>query len=355
MSTSLRNIIDLAVCAPSGDNCQPWRFEIIGKSTLHLFNLPERDNSLYGSKQRPSFIAHGALLENIAIASTHFGLTTSINLFPESRVPNFVASINFLESAVQENPLFSFLERRATNRKAYLRERLTDEQRRLLTLPPAELEGVNVFFIENETEKKKLATIAAMNEAILFENELLHRFFFNHVIWKEDEETKRPGFHVKTFELKPGQDRLFKLFGNWETMRLLARLKIPWLVVKQNASIYNSSSAIVVLSIKKEDDTPVSYVKMGRLFQRLWLQAESGGLSLQPLTGLTLLYFLVKDGVVDDKLENRHKDLIIAKYDEIKKICQIPESHLVPIMFRIGQAGPPSYRTKRMPPEVLLR
>jgi nitroreductase len=56
-------IVEAGTWAPSGDNCQPWRFTWNGQKLL-LFNVSERDTSLYNSSQRASFIAHGAVLEN---------------------------------------------------------------------------------------------------------------------------------------------------------------------------------------------------------------------------------------------------------------------------------------------------
>ncbi|MDP3028969.1 MAG: nitroreductase family protein, partial [Deltaproteobacteria bacterium] len=60
-------IVEAGTWAPSGDNCQPWRFTWNGQKLL-LFNVLERDTSIYNSRQRASLIAHGAVLENMDIA-----------------------------------------------------------------------------------------------------------------------------------------------------------------------------------------------------------------------------------------------------------------------------------------------
>ncbi|HED00536.1 MAG TPA: molybdopterin biosynthesis protein MoeY, partial [Proteobacteria bacterium] len=44
-------IVESGIWAPSGDNCQPWRFTWNGQKLL-LFNVPKRDTSLYNSSQR---------------------------------------------------------------------------------------------------------------------------------------------------------------------------------------------------------------------------------------------------------------------------------------------------------------
>ena len=44
MIEDIKKIIEAAVQAPSGENCQPWRFEILNNN-IKLFNVPERDQS----------------------------------------------------------------------------------------------------------------------------------------------------------------------------------------------------------------------------------------------------------------------------------------------------------------------
>ena len=64
----IKKILEAAVHAPSGENCQPWRFEIRGDE-IGVFNLPKKDQSLYNEGQMASYVAHGALIENILIAN----------------------------------------------------------------------------------------------------------------------------------------------------------------------------------------------------------------------------------------------------------------------------------------------
>lgn len=61
----IKKILEAAVQAPSGDNSQPWRFEIRDRDgEIRIFNIPERDKSLYNYGQMASCVAHGALIEN---------------------------------------------------------------------------------------------------------------------------------------------------------------------------------------------------------------------------------------------------------------------------------------------------
>jgi len=71
-------ILDLARWAPSGDNTQPWRFELLDERRFIVHGFDTRDWCLYDIDGRPSQIALGALLENVAIAASTHSMRASI-------------------------------------------------------------------------------------------------------------------------------------------------------------------------------------------------------------------------------------------------------------------------------------
>jgi hypothetical protein len=75
-----REIIADGVKAPSGENSQPWRFIVEG-NVLYTCNIDERDKTPYNFSQHGSYIAHGALIENIAISASHYGLSSPGEIF----------------------------------------------------------------------------------------------------------------------------------------------------------------------------------------------------------------------------------------------------------------------------------
>ena len=71
--TIIRQVLELARWAPSGDNTQPWRFEITSDSSALVHAFDTRDHCVYDLDGCASRLSHGALLETIALASTRFG------------------------------------------------------------------------------------------------------------------------------------------------------------------------------------------------------------------------------------------------------------------------------------------
>lgn len=65
----VERILDRARWAPSGDNSQPWRFEVVADDHVIVHGHDTREWCVYDIDGRPSQLAHGALLETIAIAA----------------------------------------------------------------------------------------------------------------------------------------------------------------------------------------------------------------------------------------------------------------------------------------------
>ena len=59
---TLLRILDRARWAPSGDNTQPWRFQIVADDQLIVHGHDTRDEILYDFDGHASHMAHGALL-----------------------------------------------------------------------------------------------------------------------------------------------------------------------------------------------------------------------------------------------------------------------------------------------------
>ncbi|MDT1843054.1 molybdopterin biosynthesis protein MoeY, partial [Acinetobacter baumannii] len=64
----------LARWAPSGDNTQPWRFELAAPDHVVVHASDTRSDTVYDLDGHPSQISVGALLETMCIAASVHGL-----------------------------------------------------------------------------------------------------------------------------------------------------------------------------------------------------------------------------------------------------------------------------------------
>ena len=138
MTPPIELILKDGVRAPSGENCQPWRF-VVSSSTISVFNVPEADTSLYNVRQHGSYIAHGALLENVRLSAQKYGFSTHVKLFPSASDETHVADIIITENASVEDPLYNAIVERCTNRKDFTGKTLSLEEKHILQKASEEL------------------------------------------------------------------------------------------------------------------------------------------------------------------------------------------------------------------------
>lgn len=350
MQEDIEKIIKDGTLAPSGENAQPWKF-IVKSNEIHVFNKPEVDQSLYNFKQRGSYVAHGALIENIVISSSKYGYKTDVKLFPEEDNVNLVAIITLEKTNTEENPLYKYIEKRGTNRKSYEERKLSDEQKIQLTNVAREGNYAELKIIDNKESMNVLGDALAVNELVLFSNKKLHDFFYEHIIWKDDEQGKAGGFYIKTLEFLPNQLKAVKLFRNWFILNIFNKLiKVADKIAKENAEKYAKSGTLVAVVVGGNSDS--DFVKGGRAMQRVWLKATELGLSAHPCTGTLFFMERIKGGD-ENAFSDKHLKIIENAYYNIINTFEV-ERKTIPMLFRIGYADSPSARSLRLNPDITI-
>lgn len=348
-TNELHSIIRAASLAPSGENAQPWQFKILDNK-IYQYLVPERDRSAYNYGQYASYVANGAALENIEIASRALGFLPKTQILPDPKDPNLVAIITLEKSQPQDEPLYEYIEKRVTNRKPYKKEPLTAEQKQILL--GQKVEGAEFLLTDDPKHIEALAKVGATNEYIMLQNKAIHNFFFSHLNWTEaEEQEKRYGFYIKTLELPPPAQVMFKLFRHWPVMRVFNALGFPKMVLKQNAQIYAAAGAMGAITIP--GITPRDFINAGRLTQRVWLEATKAGLSVQPMTGILFFMLRLREGDLDSFTAAQQR-LVKEKYVTMEKVFNVPLQKTTVMMFRIGDGGEPSARSSRYSLETVL-
>jgi hypothetical protein len=345
--TTIENILNYAVMAPSGGNSQPWRFEIYNNE-LRVFALPEKDHAILNFRHRGTWVAHGALLENIVIISNHLGQKALVSLSPVSPENNLVATIQFSQVNLVDDPLFYAIPRRATNRKKYSNQALTDQQRNFL------LDGISnnkAILLEDLESRNQIGEALSRNEIITFENKDLHRLMFKEMIFTEDEEKKRmSGLYLKTMELKPSQEKILRLLRNWNIANLLNKFGLARLIAKDNIDTYASGSVLIAV-VANDDDQ--DFISAGRITQRIWLRAVSLGFSGHIISGIPFLWQRLVLGGDNKTFSPTHQDLIKNSYSVITRNFNV-KNGIISLILRIGQSESPTALSSKMPPNIKI-
>ncbi len=348
MEQDISEILADAVFAPSGENCQPWKFEI-ENNTINVFNDPLADLSVYNFEMRGSYIAHGALLENIAIAASERGFVTLIKLFPDKREPDLIASITLTPlTHPSPDPLYRAIRSRSTNRKAYSGKTLSVAIKDSLTAS-VNLITNKVYFADQPESMKILGMVAALNEKILFESKPLHDFFYSHILWDESKQDAT-GFYYKTLEFLPHQLPLVKLLKNWKILDMMNRyLGISRVIAKDNAKKYAGSGTFFAITIP--DTSRESFISLGRAFQRFWLASDMNSLALQPCTGVLFFKQRIAAGDISEFTTSQASDILEA-HKSMTQVLTGDDNSIVGMFGRVGYAPPPSGRATRKVPLI---
>ncbi|MDP3030410.1 MAG: hypothetical protein Q8O04_13175 [Deltaproteobacteria bacterium] len=354
-------IVEAGTWAPSGDNCQPWRFTWNGQELL-LFNVPQRDTSIYNSRQRASLIAHGAVLENMDIAARSHGYSMRPTLFSAIRLRrtsskgeqnSLIAAIEFQESPKVNDPLLPFITKRVTNRNPYKRKRHIDKEAiaALMSIPTGK--NIGELYLEGGREKMRfLAKAVSIHDRMLFKNQNLHHFVFEHIRWSEKESLQtKDGMPIKTMGLNSLQTPAFKLLRNWGLVSFLNIFGLSRIIPFQSYKLCLGSSAMGL--IQMPGTTPEDFVLGGRLLQRVWLTATKHGLAFHPMTGIT---FLIQRLYLDREpgFSEAHKKLLEKAWGYLQSVFPVDRSKGIIMLFRLGYAPIPSVRAPRRAVDDIL-
>ncbi len=348
----LIKIINSGILAPSGDNCQPWQIYFDGEK-LSLKNLEYKDTSLYNVKNIASYIALGAMIENMTITAKSLGYEVSVKLFPEGENSSIVAILSFIKGQKISDSLLPFIDKRCVNRKKFKPTPLDRHTRESLFEATAKFKGAELYMVEDDEKKKLLAKILSVNDRILFENKNLHDFLFKHLHWsKKKVELSRDGMSIESLELGALQSMMFRFLSSWNVVKFLNILGFSRVVPAQSYKLCRGSSALCVL-IMTGKGLFDSFVDGGRVFQRIWLTATSLGLALHPMTGVT---FLIQRLRMTDKTELTiaHQRLLTELEKQLWEIFPVNKEQSMIMAFRLGYADPPSDKSLRLSIDEIL-
>lgn len=344
----ITKIITAATAAPSGDNSQPWNFVVRG-NTVEFHYLPEKDNNILNYENGGTLIAIGAAIKNAELEAASLGYCSSIDYLQEGPC---VATMTFKKGGHLENG-DSFLQenifKRHSNRRAYLNIPLESSIRSdILEFFSSNKYNIDAKLIESKESIKEISRALTTMEEIALGNQKLHELFFKGILWSKNENDEgNPGMYIKTLELPPPAQVLFRFLKYWNFARVLASIGFPKFVAFTNAKQNASASAFGIVTAEHTDRN--TYLNIGRFIEHVWLLATAQGLSFQVVTGALFLARSMSDKKSNDIFSKYEKKRARASYDIIKKHV----AKKSPIFaFRIGVSRAPTEISHRSKPDI---
>jgi molybdopterin/thiamine biosynthesis adenylyltransferase/nitroreductase len=345
-------ILDLARWAPSGDNTQPWRFEVLGPREVRIhLDAPDPANPYEYRGGEPILLSGGMLLESLRIAAAQEGWALAWQAEPGG--PPWRIRASFMEDGAPPEPgAAAALLMRSVARTPLGREPLSATQKaRLAEALGPELE---IAWHEALPARLRLARLGAVATDIRLrapETFAVHR---RVVDWHR---ARSPdGLPEGAIGLdRPTRAVMRWAMRDWQRMQRLNRVfgtaGAAWQLDLRPAL---ASAAFFVIRAREAAGGPEALLRHGMALQRFWLVAEQLGLGLQPALATLIFAHHGRHGTgftADAALRSRAGGLARSF------AALLGDPDLVLFLGRLGRRRPgrvPGPRSVRRPLEELL-
>ena len=349
----IEDILELARWAPSGDNTQPWRFEIVDPTHVVIHGFDTREHCVYDLDGSSSQIAIGALIETISIAASahHESIVATRRTGSSETEPIFDVRL-IPDPSVIADPLVASIEKRSVHRRMLSTRPLTPSER--TAMDEAVGDRYRLVWLEGAVKRREMAGLlfeSARLRLTMPEAYLVHR---DAIEWSarysEDRVPEAAvGLDATTARLMrwvmQSWDRV-EFFNRYLAGTWAPRLQLDVLPALRCAGHF----VLVALTEPRELD---DFVAAGRATQRLWLRAESLGLQLQPeLTPLIFTRYSRNDRWFSKRVDAERDARTIASRLQ-KQIGETPVGQAV-FMGRVGEGKAATSRSLRLPLQALM-
>lgn len=292
----LLKILDLARWAPSGDNTQPWRFEIVSGTHIAIHGFDTRDGCLYDFDGRPSHMAHGALLETLRIAATGFGMDARWAIREGSPDSAPIYDVELREtSGLVPDPLLPYIATRVVQRRPMRTTPLTDAQRERLAAAPGP--GFQVQFFESPAERFEVAKLLWGNAYVRLTCPEAYAVHKEIIEWGARFSKDR--IPEEAVGVDPLTARLMRwVMQSWERVEFFNRYLLGTVAPRIQLDFLPGMACAAHLLLRPEKPPTAlgDYVEAGIAMQRLWLTVAELGLYLQPQMTPVIFRWYVQAG-----------------------------------------------------------
>ncbi|OYU99518.1 MAG: molybdopterin biosynthesis protein MoeY [Burkholderiales bacterium PBB5] len=345
LSPAVRRVLEQARWAPSGDNTQPWRFEVLGPDSFVVHGHDTRDHCVYDLDGRPSQMALGMLLQTIEVAASGIGQRARItpNLSSDDRHPTFTVVLQ-PDGRIPVSPLLAAVPRRSVNRRPLSARPVTGAERHQLELAVGA--GYQLRWIEGWGPKSAIAWLMMRNAKLRLTMREAFEVHRSIIDWN-----KRFSPHAvpdQALGVDPGTLKLMRwAMGDWNRLvfmnRFLAGTWAPRIMMDLLPSLLCGAHVAIV-----RDVLPVTvddHVDAGRAVQRFWLQATMLGLQHQP--ELTPLIFsrYIRHGLTFTSSPAAQR--LAERLQAHSSRTLGPDLPRIVWLGRLGEAGPAAARSTR--------
>lgn len=337
---ALYNLLEAARWAPSGDNTQPWHFQLSrNKRAIRLELVPSRDASPMNAGQHMARIALGAALENMV-------QTASLNQWQFEQSSDDDSITLVLREDYSAGMPCPSIRDRGTNRKKYLPTELTAQQLDSLQTEMSPDES-SVIWVTEASHRTRLSRLIGEADSIILIAEPVRKAFLEKVRFDQPvRAVVDEGLSLGSLEVSAFHRAGLRLM-RWMPDVVLRTLGGAAMFRKAGLDLAKSSAGFCVVA-SKLSGSPRDY-EIGRLFQRAWLALTRQQLASQPAMSLLVLQNMIDNipaealSAIDLKAAAR----VLGDFDDL--LANVAGEKVSPgALLRFGRAQDPTVRTGRL-------
>ena len=342
----VERVLELARWAPSGDNTQPWRFEVIDDQHFVVHAHDTREHCVYDLEGEASQISIGALLENIEIAASANGRVARLERRPGSPPERPLFDVWLTATSSPPDPLHEQITIRSVQRRPLSTRPISAE--RQSRLRAALRAGYELTWFESWPDRWRCARLMFRNAHLRLTIPEAFEVHRSVIEWGARHS------HDRVPDQALGADALSLVMmrhamQSWQRVqfanRFLAGTWLPRLQLDLLPSM--ACAAHWVLLAPKEPQGVDDFVAAGRQVQRLWLTATALGLQQQPEMTPLIFARYHRRGVQYTSLE--HKQASAGELaDQLTQLLGDDTPRAV-WMGRLGYGPPARSRSLRRP------
>ncbi len=285
--SELEQILDYARWTPSGDNNQPWHFEILGKDQIQIHMCKLDDFYHVLRDYHAIYLTAGFLLETLRIAATNFGRELEWRVAKNQEEEKISFIIDLPKTERQKDPLINFIMIRSVNRKSYKKAQLSAQDKEALEKTMGE--NLQIQWFETAQEKKEISRLNGVTTDI---RSRIPEIFSKHSTMLDFENDHSPDkIPIRTMNItfftKKAMQWALKSKGRMGLINLIPYLSfLTQLEVDYVPGINCASHYVVFSKIKtknmSEYKRQIFLIESGMALQKFWLTATQSGIAMQP-------------------------------------------------------------------------
>jgi molybdopterin/thiamine biosynthesis adenylyltransferase len=341
-------ILDLARWAPSGDNTQPWRFEVVDEHYVVVHGFDTREDCVYDLDGHASQIAIGAMLETMDIAGSVHGLRMTALRRTQAPENKPLFEVRFQpDPNLSPSELIPYITYRSVQRRPMSSRPLSLREKG--SLEKAVGNPYRILWLEGFDAKMNAAKLMFNNAKLRLTMPEAYEVHRRIIQWNSRYSKDR--VPDQSLGIDPVTTSLMRwVLGSWKRVKFfntfLAGTLAPRIQMDFIPGLACGAHFVILADSppKSIDD----YIDSGRAVQRFWLTASRLGLQLQPEITPLIFSRYVRNGLEFTQVKKLAQFAKILS-DQTERLIGSEETSRAIFMGRIGMGPAPWSRSLRLP------